>query len=120
MLSTVTGSAKPYDYDYTKPFKKQFKKLRDQAVQTQIENYIDEYLVADPYKYSNRLKDPNYKGLRRSIIKDYRVSFVICEECRKELWQEIFGCPDCKQILNKFLRFVEVGHRGKYYKFRLK
>ena len=116
----MTSSAKLYDYDYTKPFTKQFKKLRDQAVQSRIEDYINEYLVVDPYKHSKPLKDPNYKGLRGSRIKDYRVSFVICEECRKELWQEFFGCSDCKQIPNKFIRFVEVGPRGKSYKLSFK
>ncbi|NVM30048.1 MAG: hypothetical protein HWN65_14490 [Candidatus Helarchaeota archaeon] len=119
MSLSVGNSANPYDYDYAISFKKQFKKLRDRKVQTQIQNYIDEYLVAEPYKYSKLLKDPEYTGLRRSVIKNHRVSFVICEECRKELWQEIRGCPDCKEIPNKFLRFAEVGHRGKYYKHHL-
>ena len=112
----MTTSSRPYDYDFATPFQKQFKKLKDRRVQTQIKEYIEEHLTTEPYDYSIRLKDESNTGLRRSQIGDFRVSFVICEECRKELWRgEYFTCEDCDEKSDKFLRFMQVGHRGKFY-----
>ncbi len=96
-------------------YQKEFKKIDEKGVQTRIQQYIDESLIFDPYHNTELLQGKQLKGRRRARIGNHRITFVICEECRKNQWREIFQCSDCKDKPNRFIRLIQVGHRGNVY-----
>ena len=97
------------------PYSDEFRKLNDKEVQTRIQQFIDESLILDPYHNTEFLKGKKLKGRRRARIGKYRVTFVICEERRKNMWKKIFQCSDCNKKPNRFIRLIQVGPRGDIY-----
>ena len=97
----------------TDEFARAFSKL-DSSVQRMIDKSIQEILYYRPYE-SRRLVSPEYKGKRSLRIKDYRIIFAICEECRKLNEMHLNGCRDCKKHGTNDIIMFTCGHRKHIY-----
>lgn len=58
---------------------------------------------------------PPFRGRRRFRVGDYRVIFTICEECRKDGFQEDVGCGGCPGTPDRTVTLRAVRIRGNAY-----
>ena len=100
-----------YDSDYSETFLEKKNSPSFKNLITTIENKCNLILQA-PYSAckSERLKW-NYRGKRSGRINDqYRVEYMICEECIKQNDYDYnhTDCPDCQRVALKRVRFIDI------------
>ncbi len=96
--------------------KKDFSKLSKNHRKL-IDDYIKNKLINDPYKNSKKLKGA-LKGIRSHKMEklhNFRLIFVICEECRKIGYDKKLRCPDCGEIDDKTVKLILYDYRDKIY-----
>lgn len=96
----------------TDEFTRAFRKL-DPHIQRMINKAIQEILFCYPYE-SKPLKY-ELEGKRSLRIKDYRIVFAICEECRKLNQTQLNGCKDCKKHGTNDIIMFTCDHRKHAY-----
>lgn len=75
------GQDAKYEPQYTKRFEKSLKKNVPSNLRPRIEDGIKK-LLEDPYHNTEFCKGL-WRGKRKLRVGEYRVVFVICEECQK-------------------------------------
>lgn len=70
-----------YEPRYTKRFEKSFKKNVPNNLKQRIEDGINK-LLEDPY-HNTEFGKGLWRGKRKLRVGDYRIAFIICEECQK-------------------------------------
>lgn len=105
-----------YLSQYSELYIKHYRILR--SLQTRIGN-IEKRILTDPYANTERLtfkKGFNLNGCRSAHVgRNFRIVFVVCEECRKE--PECEYCY-CKDLTDQTVVFLTVGPHEKAYKMR--
>jgi len=71
-----------FEPQYTKTFEKALKKEVPKNHLQRIKDGIQK-LVEDPY-HNTEFAKGRWRGKRKLRVGDYRIVFVICEECQKE------------------------------------
>jgi len=111
MLDTNKSSGENYEPVYTKSFQKKTKKLKNSP---DLEKAVTKTLE-DPYYNSIFLQGNKFKGKRRKRFQDFRMIYVVCEECRKLNHCKVNDCigdPTCKE---KTVKFINFEHRDDSY-----
>ena len=106
---------------YQKQYLPRFQKdlVTYQSLRSRISKRIEE-ITRDPYSGTERLGHPagaiNLKGCRSAHVgQNFRIIFVICEECRKEPDCEYCYCQD---LSDQTVVFLTVGPHDKAYQMR--
>ena len=100
-----------YELRYSPYFKKKIKKM-DKKARKRIENAILD-LRENPYHNTEFLKG-QWKGKRKLRVGDYRVVFIICEECQRLNHKTYNRCKDCGSIPPNTIIIVDLIRRHKY------
>ena len=104
-----------YDYRAVAHFDNKMKKFKSSKFR--FNNIIEAIntLQNNPYYNSERL-DGEYKGKRKHEFRgNYRLIFVICEECRKLKHTRYNGCSNCGENKDNTLVLFDVGPRENFY-----
>ena len=80
-----------------------------------VNKYIEDEIINDPYKHSKRLKEGNLRGIRSRRIGNYRLIFIVCEECRQIGYNAELKCPDCEEFDDKIVKLILYDYRDKIY-----
>ena len=102
-----------YQASYTARFRKRFISYRSQH--SRIQEVVTQ-VIANPYAGSEKLGKKgklNLKGCRSARVgMNFRIIFVICEECRRE--PECYYCF-CEGLPDQAVIFLTVGPHEKAY-----
>ncbi len=105
-----------YEPIYTSRFNRHYQAFHSMRVR--IEKVVAQ-IIDDPYSRSERLKFKggfNLKGCRSARVgRNFRIIFVVCEECRKE--PECEYCY-CENLPDQTVIFLTVGPHEKAYKMK--
>lgn len=94
--------------DYIKSFNA-LDKLKQNATVKKLIKFKEK-----PYRFSHNLKGP-LKGKRAiEILGDLRAVISICEECRKENYQDYNGCIKCERAPQNAIVVWDVGKHPIY------
>lgn len=96
----------------TDEFYREFRKL-DPQVQKMLDNAIQEILFHHPYE--SKILKGNLKGKRSLRVRNYRIVFAICEECRENNYVRLNGCKDCKKHGRNDIIMFTCGPRSEVY-----
>ena len=100
----------------TKELKKKLTKIKNPHINRIIKGISK--LSTDPYNKGKRLKGGNVKGLRSHREGDIRIIYSICEECRRNNFNDIRNCVDCESLPANALKVFDADFRkGVYDKF---
>ncbi|CAG0943722.1 hypothetical protein ANRL1_01456 [Anaerolineae bacterium] len=102
-----------YQPQYTARYIKHYRALHN--LRSRIDK-IEAQIIADPYAHTERLTHKygfNLKGCRSAHVgMNFRILFVICEECRNEPDCEYCYCED---LSDQTIIFLTVGPHDKAY-----
>ena len=83
-----------------------------------IRKYIENNLISGLYKlHSKRLK-ANLRGFRSYKMEkkgNYRLIFIVCEECRQIGYNRELKCVDCEKLEDKTVKLILYDYRDKIY-----
>ncbi|MFH1224365.1 MAG: hypothetical protein V1676_01025 [Candidatus Diapherotrites archaeon] len=106
------SSGANYEARFTSVFQKNFGKL-EKAVQERIKHLVDG-VIENPF-YNSPFLAGQFRGKRKKRAGKYRVTFAVCEECRRLGHTALNGCADCTGMDNEAIKFFDCGHRDKFY-----
>jgi len=106
-----------YQAVYEERFKRNLQRYR--GMRERIKRRVQR-ILADPYQNTELLSDPsgklNLRGCRSARVgRNFRIIFVICEECRRV--PECQFCF-CEGLPDKTVVFLTVGPHEKAYRMR--
>lgn len=67
----------------------------DKKIAARIKRDVKDKLETNPTMVTKRIQMDSQKPKRVLRVGDWRVFFLLCEECKKEGYESRWGCPGC-------------------------